>query len=59
MGPRFVVVSEIRSQGSLEMLGVQDHEVVQTVSSYRPDQAFGIRTLPGTPGRCEYFFNVQ
>jgi hypothetical protein len=33
MGPRSVVVSEIRSQGSLEMPGVQDHEVVQTVSS--------------------------
>ena len=33
MGPRSVVVSEIRSQGSLEMLGVQDNEVVQTVSS--------------------------
>ena len=59
MGPRSVVVSEIRSQGCLEMPGVQDHEVVQTVSSYRADQAFGIRILPGTPWRCEYFFNVQ
>ena len=59
MGPRSVVVSEIRSQGSLEMPGVQDHEVVQAVSSYGADQAFGIRILPGTPGRCEYLFNVQ
>jgi hypothetical protein len=41
------------------MPGVQDHEVVQTVSSYRTDQAFGIRILPRTPGRCEYFSNVQ
>jgi hypothetical protein len=28
MGPRCVVVSEIRSQGSLEMLRAQDHEMV-------------------------------
>ena len=59
MGPRSVVVSEIRSQGSLEMPGVQDHEVVQAVSSYGADQAFGIRILPGTPGICEYFFKCS
>ena len=50
MGPRFVVVSEIRSQGSLEVPGVQDHEMVQAVSSDGADQAFGVRVLPGTPG---------
>ena len=59
MGPRFVVVSEIRSQGSLEMPGVQDHEMVQAVSPYRADQALDIRILPGTLGRCEQLFNVQ
>jgi hypothetical protein len=59
MGPRSVGVSDIRSQGSLEMPGVQDHEMVQAVSSYGADQAFGMRVLPGTPGRGEYFFNVQ
>ena len=50
MGPRSVVVSEIRSQGSLEMLPVQDHEMVQAVSSYGADEAFGIGILPGLRG---------
>ena len=35
MGPRRVVVSEIGSQGPLEMSRIQDHEVVQAVSSDR------------------------
>ena len=51
MGPRSVVVSEIGSEGVLEMPGVQDHEVVQALSADRADQAFGVRILPGTP-RC-------
>ena len=59
MCPRSVVVSEIRSQRSLEMPGVQDHEMVQAVSPYRADQAFGVRILPGTLRRCEYFLPVQ
>jgi glycosyltransferase involved in cell wall biosynthesis len=59
MRPRPVVISEIRSQGSPQMPGVQDHEMVQALSSYGTDQAFGIRILPGTPGRSEYLFHVQ
>jgi len=59
MGPRSVVISEIRSQGTLEMPGVQDHEMVQAVSSDGADQAFGVRILPGTLWRGEYFFNMQ
>jgi hypothetical protein len=38
---------------------VQDHEMVQAVSSNRADQAFYVRILPGTSGRGEYFFNAQ
>ena len=33
--------------------------MVQAVSSYGADQAFGVRILPGTPGCAEYFFNMQ
>ena len=58
MCPRLVVVSEIRSQRSLEMPGVQDHEMVQAVSSYRADQAFGVGILPGTLGCGQHFFDV-
>jgi len=59
MGPRLVVVSEIRSECSLEMPRVQHREMVQAVSSYGADQAFGVRMLPGTPGGGEYFFYLQ
>src|SRR6516162_9285475 len=51
MGPGPMVVTEIRSQGSLQMSRVQDDEVVQAVSSYRADQAFDVGVLPGTPRR--------
>jgi len=56
MGPRRVVVSEIPSQDSLEMPGVQDHEMVQAVSSNGADQAFNVGVLPRTPRGGEYFF---
>ena len=46
MGPRRVVVSEIPSQDSLQMPGVQDHEMVQAVSSNGADQAFNVGVLP-------------
>src|SRR5690349_9945118 len=58
MGPRFVVVSEIPSQGCLEMLCVQDHEVVQAVSSDGADQAFDVRILPWTLGCGEQLFHM-
>jgi hypothetical protein len=41
------------------MPGVEDHEIVQAISPDGPDQAFGVRILPGTLGRGEYFFYVQ
>jgi hypothetical protein len=53
MGSGPMVVTEIRSQGSLQMPRVQDDEMVQAVSSYRADQTFGVGVLPGTPGRGE------
>ena len=48
MGPRSAVVIEIRSQGSLEMTGVQDREMILAVSSYGANQPFGVRILQGT-----------
>jgi len=42
MGSGPMVVTEIRSQGSLQMPGVEDDEMVQAVSSYRADQALNI-----------------
>jgi hypothetical protein len=33
--------------------------VIHAVSSYGADQAFGVRILPRTLGRCENFFDAQ
>ena len=41
------------------MPGVENDEMVQAVSSYRADQAFGIRILLGTTGRGEQFLDAQ
>ena len=37
VGPRLVVVPEIRRQRPLQMLGTEDHEVVQAFSADRAD----------------------
>ena len=55
----FVESSEIRTQSSLEMPRVEDHEMVQAVPADRADQPFGVWILPGTPGRGEHFFHLQ
>ena len=47
MGSGLMVVTEIRSQGSLQMPRVQNDEMVQAVSSYRADQALNIRIGEG------------
>src|SRR2546425_11917530 len=49
MGSGPMVVTEIRSQSSLQMLGVQDDEMVQAVSSDRADQTFGVRSPSSMP----------
>ena len=53
MGPGPMVVTEIRSQRSLQMSRVQDDEVVQTFSTYRADQSFDVGVLPGATRRGE------
>ena len=50
MSPRPVVVSEIGTQGSLEVLGVADQEMIQAVPADRADQAFDVGILPWTRG---------
>jgi hypothetical protein len=41
------------------MTGVQNNEVVQTLSAYGSDQALHVGILPGTLRRREYLFNPQ
>ena len=45
---RFMVVAEIRRQSSLEMAGVQDDVVVETLPSDRADESLSVWILPGT-----------
>jgi hypothetical protein len=46
VGSRFVIVAEIRRQGSLEMASVQDDVVVQTLPSNRAEESLGVWILP-------------
>lgn len=59
VGPRRMVVLEIRRQCFFQMLGTEDHKVVQALSSNRADKALGVRILPGTLMRCQDFFGAQ
>ena len=58
MRPRLMVIGKIRIKSALEMPRVQDHEMVQALSSDRANEAFSIRILPGTADRRERLFNV-
>ena len=56
--PRSVVVDEIGSKRSPAMSGIEDHEMVQAISSYAADQAFGVWILPGALRCREHLFNL-
>jgi hypothetical protein len=51
VGSRFVVVAEVRRQGSVEMASVQDDVVVQTLPSNRADESLGVWILRVSPER--------
>ena len=59
VGARLVVIAEIRGEGALQMAGIQDNEMVQTVSAGRSDEPLGIWILPRTSRRREHLFNSQ
>lgn len=54
-----MVVLEIRRQCFFQMLGTEDHKVVQALSSNRADKGLGVRILPGTLMRCQGFLGAQ
>ena len=41
------------------MTHIPNHEMVQAVSSYKTDQAFGVRTLPRALRRGEDLFDLE
>ena len=59
VGARLMVIAEIRGEGALQMAGIQDNEMVQTVSAGRSDEPLGIWILPRTSRRREHLFNTQ
>jgi hypothetical protein len=59
VGSRFVVVAEIGRQCSLEMASVRDDVVVQTLSSNRADESFGVWILPGALRCGENLLHAQ
>jgi hypothetical protein len=57
MGARSVVVAEILSQRPLQVPTVQNEKMIQTLPSYRSDQALGVSALPGALRRCQHLRN--
>src|SRR3569833_1421531 len=54
-----MVVAEIRSQGSLEVAGVQDDAVVQTLPSNRANKSLSVWILPRTSRCCQNLLDAQ
>jgi len=59
MRARFMIITEVFGQRPLQMFGVQNHEMIQALSADGPNESFGVRILPRTARRGEYFFAAQ
>ena len=54
-----MVVGKVGGQNSTEMAFIEDDDVVETVSAYRPDKALNIGILPRRPGCRENFLDGE
>jgi len=59
MGPPVMVVGKIVCEDTREMPFMQDHYVIQALSTDTPDQALDIWVLPRTPGRNHDLFDAH
>jgi hypothetical protein len=57
--PRSMVVREVRFQNPIQVLFAEDDNVIETFSTDRSDQAFGIGVLPGGPWRSQNFLDAD
>ena len=59
MAPRIVIIRKEGFQSAAQGRFVYDDDVIETFAADRADQAFDIRSLPGTSGSSEDFGDVQ
>ena len=59
MGPGFVIVGKIRSQGSAQRGFAEDDHMVQTLAANRADHALHVGSLPRRPGSRQHLFDLQ
>ena len=46
-----LVIVDVRGQDAAQMAFVEDHDVIQTLATYRTDHALDVRVLPGRAWR--------
>jgi hypothetical protein len=54
VGARLMVIAEIRGEGALQMAGIQDNEMVQTVSADRSDERLCCNNSVNESDRLQY-----
>src|SRR4029434_8680643 len=59
VGPRIMVVAEITRQCSLEVAGVHNDVMVETLPANGADESFGVWILPRTSRCRQNFFHSQ
>ncbi|MEI8195054.1 MAG: hypothetical protein WCI73_04015 [Phycisphaerae bacterium] len=59
MTARLVVVGEVLSENSLEMLLVEHEEMAEALSADRTDHPFDIRGLPGRSEGCAHLVDAH
>src|SRR5215467_4592465 len=59
MRPRVVIIVEVISQGSAQLIFADDDQMIETFSANRADDAFGIWILEGRSRRGDHFFNLH
>ena len=54
-----MVEIDVRTDNAAQVPLVKDNDVVQALSTERPDNPFGVRILPRTPRCGDHFFDIE
>src|SRR5262245_40708915 len=57
MRAKVVIIVQVISQGSAQVIFADDDQMIETLSADRANYAFGVWILPGTSGRRDHFFD--
>src|SRR5215475_4631793 len=59
MRARVVIIVEVISQGTAEVIFADDDQMIETLSANRADYAFGVWILEGRSRRGDHFFDLH